>query len=166
MVAAASAAASPLGVVESPRERAGNAVAVAVASASAPAPGVGVVDATAAWRRGYRPGAGAAGAAADPDDPPPHPPNRFTDAFSAVLEQCPDEVARYARCVQRRAGAGAAGGSSGAGGDAGGAKDGDDSDDDPGLARGSCQQEFDAVKDCWRRARRSQRGARPGAGRR
>jgi hypothetical protein len=162
MVAAASAAASPLGVVESPRERAGNAVA------SAPAPGVGVVDATAAWRRGYRPGGGAAGAAADPDDPPPHPPSRFTDAFSAVLEQCPDEVARYARCVQRRAGAGGAGSDNGAGGGAGDAKDGDDSDgdDDPGLARGSCQQEFDAVKDCWRRARRSQRGARPGAGRR
>jgi hypothetical protein len=81
-------------------------------------------------------------------------PNRFTDAFSAILELCPDDVRRYARCVQRRAGTG---GSERKKGDTieDDHEDGDDSDDDtdPGLVRGSCQQEFDAVKDCWRRAR-------------
>mmetsp|Transcript_14014 Transcript_14014/g.30445 ORF Transcript_14014/g.30445 Transcript_14014/m.30445 type:complete len:102 (+) Transcript_14014:106-411(+) len=59
-------------------------------------------------------------------------PNRFTAAFNEMKRACPDEMKSYADCVLLGHKAGS-------------------------LERGTCQQEFDLVKKCFKEVRRSMR---------
>ena len=56
------------------------------------------------------------------------PPNRMTAAFNNMKEVCPDTIRLYASCVSNNHGAGV-------------------------LEKGSCEAEFQAVKDCFRGVR-------------
>jgi hypothetical protein len=56
-------------------------------------------------------------------------PNRLTRHFQAMKEEiCPDAIRSYARCVVN-------------------------ANEEGTLSKGSCQKEFDAVKDCFKTAR-------------
>jgi hypothetical protein len=66
---------------------------------------------------------------------PPHDPrrNRFTHIFGEMMDDaaCRRRIERYADCVKAA-----------------------QQHKDEGLTKHACQAEFDAVKDCWRRARK------------
>ncbi len=70
----------------------------------------------------------AARAAVDPSKP--IVPNRLTVAFNKMKEFCPDAIRLYATCVSNNHAAGS-------------------------LEKDACASEFTAVKDCFRRSRRS-----------
>ncbi len=57
------------------------------------------------------------------------PPNRMTELFSRMKETCPEHLTAYANCVVQHNQAG-------------------------DLTRGSCQQEFQNVKECFQNARK------------
>jgi hypothetical protein len=71
-------------------------------------------------------------------------PNRFTRYFKQLKAECPDQIKAYADCVNYHAHSRPADTN----------VQGDTSDDDGSMLRqGSCQEEFDLVKDCWRTIR-------------